>query len=76
MMSMFQLENEYRLFDYGVNVNDVIQLMVRTTLPQKKSPKKPVDIKAKEKSPTPSCSTASSSMSDEVNILSLLNHRF
>lgn len=25
---LFQLEHEYRLFDYGININDVIQLMV------------------------------------------------
>lgn len=76
MMSMFQLENQYRLFDYGININDVIQLMVRATLPEKNSPKKVVVTKKKEKSPTPSCSTATSSVSDEVNILSLLNRRF
>lgn len=69
-MSIFQLENEYRLFDYGININDVIQLMVRATLPEKKSPKKELVTKIKEKSPTPSCSTATSSVSEEVNILS------
>lgn len=66
MILMFQLENEHRLFDYGINLNDVIQLVVRA---EKNSPNEVVVAKPKEKSPTPSCSIATSSMSDEVNIL-------
>lgn len=27
---MFQLEDQYTLFDYGININDVIQLTSRT----------------------------------------------
>jgi hypothetical protein len=27
---MFQLEDQYSLFDYGININDVIQLTSRT----------------------------------------------
>ncbi len=27
----FQMEDGYRLIDYGININDVVQLMVRAT---------------------------------------------
>lgn len=72
-MFMFQLENQYRLFDYSINVNDVIQLMVRAAINENSSPKKSVsEVEAKlckNETPLPSCSSASSSVSDKVNIL-------
>lgn len=69
-MFMFQLEDQYRLFDYGVNVNDVIQLMVRAAATKIDSPKKSKDtISSKKDVPTPSCSSTTSSISNEVNIL-------
>ncbi|XP_015367414.1 PREDICTED: E3 ubiquitin-protein ligase UHRF1-like [Diuraphis noxia] len=62
-----QLEDQYRLFDYSINVNDVIQLMVRTAVAEINSPKKSkVTINSKKETPTPSCSTTSST-SDEDN---------
>jgi len=67
---LFQLEDQYRLFDYSINVNDVIQLMVRTAVAEINSPKKSkVTINSKKETPTPSCSSTTSSTSDEVNIL-------
>jgi len=65
-----QLENQYRLFDYSINVNDVVQLMVRETVSNNESLKissPKVSKNVKEETPTPSCSSAISS-SDEVNI--------
>lgn len=59
---MFQLENQYTLFDYSINVNDVIQLMVRTVIIEEKKPLKNVILKA----PTQSTSASSSSSSDKV----------
>lgn len=74
-MFMFQLEDQYRLFDYGINVNDVIQLMIRETLDKKKSPKKSpkkssstITKDLKEEIPIPSCSSSGSSSSDTVHI--------
>ncbi|KAL1132206.1 hypothetical protein AAG570_010163 [Ranatra chinensis] len=32
-----QLEDDYKIFDYNINVNDVVQLMVKPDLPQLKS---------------------------------------
>jgi len=64
-----QLENQYRLFDYSINVNDVVQLMVRETVSNNESLKissPKVSKNVKEETPTPSCSSAISS-SDEDN---------
>lgn len=72
-MYILQLEDEYRLFDYGINVNDVIQLMIRKDITENNSPKSSpskVTNNLKEKMHTPNCSAASST-SDEVNILLL-----
>lgn len=70
MIFMFQLEDQYRLFDYSVNVNDVIQLMVRAAVAKIDSPKKSKDtMSSKKDAPTPSCSSTTSSISNEVNIL-------
>lgn len=69
---MFQLEDPYRLFDYSINVNDVIQLMVRTDLAESKTPEtseSKITKDLKIETPTPSCSSATSSTSDEVNIV-------
>ncbi|RZF35109.1 hypothetical protein LSTR_LSTR009415 [Laodelphax striatellus] len=35
-----QLENEYKLFDYGLNINDMILLMVKEDVQAESSPKK------------------------------------
>ncbi|VVC41491.1 Zinc finger, PHD-type,Zinc finger, RING-type,Zinc finger, FYVE/PHD-type,Ubiquitin-related [Cinara cedri] len=43
-----QLEEEYRLFDYGININDVIQLMVK----KQEKPKSPSSKIALPKVPT------------------------
>ena len=37
-----QLENEQTLFDYSINVNDVIQLMIRQPLVEKQSENIPI----------------------------------
>ena len=37
-----QLENEQTLFDYSINVNDVIQLMIRQPLAETKSENIPI----------------------------------
>lgn len=69
---MFQLEDQYRLFDYSINVNDVIQLMVRVNENNvsKKSVSKVTANVCKNETPTPSCSSATSSEPDKViNIL-------
>lgn len=64
---MFQLEDQYRLFDYSINVNDVIQLMVRVADAEINSPKESkVTISSKKDELTPSCSSTTSSI---VNIL-------
>jgi hypothetical protein len=64
---MFQLEDQYRLFDYSINVNDVIQLMVRVADEEINSPKESkVTISSKKDELTPSCSSTTSSI---VNIL-------
>lgn len=71
---ILQLEDEYRLFDYGINVNDVIQLMIRKDIIENNSPKSlpsKVTNKLKEKIHTPNSSSAATSISDEVNILLL-----
>lgn len=66
---MFQLENEYRLFDYAINVNDVIQLMIKKEVTENNNPSQSeVTNNLIEEMPIPS-SSAVSSTSDEVNIL-------
>lgn len=67
-MFIFQLENTYRLFDYGINVNDVIQLMVRIDVAEI-SPTKKSSRAVKNETPTTSSSSTSSSALDKVNIL-------
>jgi len=67
---MFQLEDQYRLFDYSINVNDVIQLMVRVAVAEINSPKKSkVTINSIKETPTTSSSSTTSSTLNEVNIL-------
>lgn len=72
-MFMFQLEDQYRLFDYSINVNDVIQLMVRAAVAEISSPKKSKvttnSKSSKKETPTASCSSTTSSTLSEVNIL-------
>ncbi|XP_025424158.1 E3 ubiquitin-protein ligase UHRF1-like isoform X2 [Sipha flava] len=64
-----QLENQYRLFDYSINVNDVIQLMVRAAVnensSQKKSVSKVTTKLCKNETHIPSSSSAASSASDK-----------
>lgn len=70
-MFMFQLENQYRLFDYSINLNDVIQLMVRTVVSEENLPKQSVSkITENLKSETLTPSSTSSPVSSIVNILS------
>jgi len=68
---LFQLENQYRLFDYSINVNDVIQLMVRAHSIKNNTPETASKVikNLEIETPTPSCSSATSSTSDEVNIV-------
>lgn len=61
-MLMFQLEDQYRLFDYGINVNDVIQLMIRVTVD-----KKTVNQNLEEEMAIPCCSSSDSSLLNKVN---------
>ena len=50
---MLQMEDGYRLIDYGININDVVQLMVRATpLPapvEESLPEEGIDDDAKNK---------------------------
>lgn len=41
-----QMEDGYRLIDYGINLNDVIQLMVRTAAPKPQTSLSKKDKKA------------------------------
>lgn len=71
---MFQLENQYRLFDYSINLNDVIQLMVRTevrtVVSEENSPKKSLsEIIECFKNDILTPSSSSSIVSSIVNIL-------
>lgn len=71
-MFIFQLENQYSLFDYSININDVIQLMVMASVTKTNSTKKivkKVHINFKDETNIQSCSTATSSVIKEVNIL-------
>lgn len=70
-MFIFQLENQYSLFDYSININDVIQLMVMASVTKTNSTKKSVmkvPKNLKDKTYIQSCSTATSSII-KVNIL-------
>jgi len=68
---MFQLENQYNLFDYSININDVIQLIVMASVTENNSIKN-MPLKApknsKDETYIQSCSTATSSVI-EVQIL-------
>jgi len=69
---MFQLENQYNLFDYSININDVIQLIVMASVTENNSIEN-LPLKApknsKDETCIQSCSTATSSVIEEVNIL-------
>ncbi|XP_001945737.1 E3 ubiquitin-protein ligase UHRF1 isoform X1 [Acyrthosiphon pisum] len=63
-----QLEDQYRLFDYSINVNDVIQLMVRAAVAESNSPKKSkVTINSIKETSTPCSSSTTSSTLNEDN---------
>lgn len=67
---MFQLENQYRLFDYSINLNDVIQLMVRTVVSKENLPKQSGSKITKNlKNETLALSSTSSPVSSIVNNL-------
>lgn len=69
-MFLFQLENQYRLFDYSINLNDVIQLMVRTVVSEENVPKQSVSKNTENlKNETLAQSSTSSPVSSIVNIL-------
>ncbi|KAF0704134.1 E3 ubiquitin-protein ligase UHRF1-like, partial [Aphis craccivora] len=65
------LENQYSLFDYGININDVIQLMVMESVTENNSIKN-MPLKApknsKDETYIESCSTATSSVIEEDDI--------
>ncbi|KAE9529076.1 hypothetical protein AGLY_012030 [Aphis glycines] len=66
-----QLENQYSLFDYSININDVIQLMVMASVTRTNSTKKSVmkvPKNLKNKTYIQSCSTATSSVIRKDNI--------
>lgn len=69
VVCMFQLENQYSLFDYSININDVIQLtiMSETDSIQKSTLKVPENLKDKS---ILSCASDTNSTTKEVNILS------
>jgi E3 ubiquitin-protein ligase UHRF1 len=69
---MFQLENQYSLFDYSININEVIQLIVIVSATETDSTKKSelkVPKNLEDEKCIQSCSTATSSITEEVNIL-------
>uniref|UniRef100_A0A2S2PRQ6 RING-type E3 ubiquitin transferase n=1 Tax=Schizaphis graminum TaxID=13262 RepID=A0A2S2PRQ6_SCHGA len=66
-----QLENQYSLFDYSININEVIQLIVIVSATETDSTKKSVlevPENLKDEKCIQSCSTATSSMTEEDNI--------
>jgi len=68
----FQLENQYSLFDYSININDVIQLTIVSdteTNTLKKSMSK-VSKNLKDNESILSCASDTSSKTEEVNNLS------
>jgi len=72
VVCMFQLENQYSLFDYSININDVIQLTivsVTETNTIKKSMSK-VSENLKDNESILSCSSDTSSKTEEVTNLS------
>jgi len=71
MNFVFQLENQYSLFDYSININDVIQLTivsVTETNTVKKSMSK-VSEDLKDNDSVLSCASGNSPKTEEVNIL-------
>lgn len=62
-MFMFQLENQYRLYDYGININDVIQVVGTVDNEKTSTKKKPSKDTKNVKNETliPSCSSAATS---------------
>lgn len=72
VVCMFQLENQYSLFDYSININDVIQLTIVSVTENnalKKSMSK--DSKnLKDNESILSCASDTSSKTEEVNNLS------
>lgn len=63
-MSLFQLENQYTLFDYSINVNDVI-LLVKAVFIEKIVVPKTEENSQKD---TISSTSTTSLVSDEVDI--------
>ncbi|XP_025191295.1 E3 ubiquitin-protein ligase UHRF1-like [Melanaphis sacchari] len=66
-----QLENQYNLFDYSININDVIQLITMTTVAETNFTKKSVlevSKNLKDETCIQSCSTDFSSVTKEDNI--------
>jgi len=67
---MIQLENQYSLFDYGININDVIQLTIMSVTEEtntiKKSTSK-VPKNLKDKTSVPSCESDTIETTEEVN---------
>lgn len=70
-MCMFQLENQYSLFDYSININDVIQLTVMASNTEANTIKKPILEVPKDLKDETSILSSDTNSTTEVNILSL-----
>jgi len=66
---MFQLENQYRLFDYSININDVIQLIVVASSDIETNSTEKAPKILKDQASIQCSSSATSSVTEEVNIL-------
>lgn len=70
VVCMFQLENQYSLFDYSININDVIQLTIMSvteeTNAKKKSTSK-VSKNLKDETSIPSGASDTNETTEEVN---------
>ncbi|XP_050425724.1 E3 ubiquitin-protein ligase UHRF1-like [Adelges cooleyi] len=66
-----QLEDQYRLFDYNININDVIQLMIKVVVPEINKSNKPNSkdtIKAKKEKTNTDVSTTSSAIDQDTAV--------
>jgi hypothetical protein len=67
LFCLFQLEDEYSLFDYNINVNDMVQIMEKIVFnetPDGKTEKE--EKKADTVAPEPMASTSSSNPVSEI----------
>jgi len=69
---MFQLENEYSLFDYSININDCIQLTIVSVSEEVKIIEEPtlkLSKNLKKKTSIPSCASDTNKKTKKVNFL-------